>query len=169
MLNYKKIWHGRKPTNDWINSTLQVHSCWMGLICHRFFYKSLFVYHVFIDLTLLPCVNARPQLAKLKDRRRRTFVWPPAMATTSTCRALLKGPSRMVCDACVVRTELQVLSLSLSLSFSVWKKVGLPLALWQAPGPNFRWLPKVSGVATNHWVFLRCDWSSVSSWFFYWS
>ena len=24
-------------------------------------------------------------------------------------------------------------------------------------------LPKVSEVATNHWVFLRCDWSPVSS------
>ena len=23
MLNYKQIWHGTKPTNDWINSTLQ--------------------------------------------------------------------------------------------------------------------------------------------------
>ena len=30
-------------------------------------------------------------------------------------------------------------------------------------GPNFKRLPKVNGVATNHWVFLRCDWSPVSS------
>ena len=24
-----------------------------------------------------------------------------------------------------------------------------------------------NGVATNHWVFLRCDWSPISSWFYY--
>ena len=28
-------------------------------------------------------------------------------------------------------------------------------------------LPKVSEVATNHWIFLRCDWSSDSIWFYY--
>ena len=50
---------------------------------------------------------------------------------------------------------------------SQWRKVGLPLALWQESEPNFKGLPKVSGVATNHWVFLRCDWSPVSSWFYY--
>ena len=38
-------------------------------------------------------------------------------------------------------------------SFSWWRKVGLPLALWQESGPNFKGLPKVSGVVTNHWVF----------------
>ena len=43
------------------------------------------------------------------------------------------------------------------------RKVGLPLVLWQDHGPNFKGLPKVSGVATNHWAFLRCDWSLVSS------
>ena len=36
------------------------------------------------------------------------------------------------------------------------------LVLWQESGPNFKGLPKVSGVATNHWVFLRCDWSPIS-------
>ena len=35
--------------------------------------------------------------------------------------------------------------------------------LWQESRPNFKGLPKVSGVATNHWVFLRCDYSPVSS------
>ena len=29
--------------------------------------------------------------------------------------------------------------------------------------PNFKGLPKVSGLATNHWVFLRCKWLLVSS------
>ena len=57
----------------------------------------------------------------------------------------------------VVRVKLQVLSLSL------WRKVGLPLALWQGSRPNFKGLPRVSEVATNHWVFLSCDWSPVSS------
>ena len=28
-------------------------------------------------------------------------------------------------------------------------------------------LPKVSEVATNHWVFLRCDWLPNSIWFYY--
>ena len=48
-----------------------------------------------------------------------------------------------------------------SLSLSQWRKVGIPLALWQKSWPNFKGLPKVSGVTTNHWVFLRCDWSLV--------
>ena len=30
-------------------------------------------------------------------------------------------------------------------------------------GQILKELPKVSEVATNHWVFLRCDWSPVSS------
>ena len=42
-------------------------------------------------------------------------------------------------------------------SFYQRRKVGLPLALWQESGPNFMGLPKVIGVATNNWIFLRCD------------
>ena len=49
------------------------------------------------------------------------------------------------------------------LSLPRWRKVGLSLALWQDFGPNFKGLSKVSGVATYHWVFLRCDLSLVSS------
>ena len=33
----------------------------------------------------------------------------------------------------------------------------LPLVLWQESEPNFKGLPKVSGVATNDWVFLKYD------------
>ena len=47
------------------------------------------------------------------------------------------------------------------------RKVGLPLEVWQESWPNFRLLPEVSEIATNYWVFLRCDWSPVSSWFYY--
>ena len=46
------------------------------------------------------------------------------------------GPSQMVSGACVVCVELWLLSLSLSLS--LWWEVGLPPALWQELGPNFR-------------------------------
>ena len=42
-------------------------------------------------------------------------------------------------------------------------QVGLPLALWQDSGPKFKRIPKVNEVSTNHWVFLRCDWSPISS------
>ena len=42
-------------------------------------------------------------------------------------------------------------------ALSWWRTVGLPLALWQDFGPNFKRLPKVSRVATNYWVSLRCD------------
>ena len=49
-----------------------------------------------------------------------------------------------------------------------WRKVFV--YLWRC-GRNLSQilmeLPKVSEVATNHWVFLRCDWSPVSSWFYY--
>ena len=52
-------------------------------------------------------------------------------------------------------------------SLSWWRKVGLPLEVWQESWPNFRWLPKISEIATNHWVFLRGDWSLVFCWFYY--
>ena len=56
---------------------------------------------------------------------------------------------------------------SFGCSLSRWSKVGLLLALWQESQPNFKGLPKVSGVTTNQWVFLWCDWSPISSWFYY--
>ena len=57
---------------------------------------------------------------------------------------LVRGPLLMisVVHLCDSRGALGGFSLSLS----IWRKVGLPLALWQEPGPKFRWLPKVSGV-----------------------
>ena len=57
----------------------------------------------------------------------------------------------------LVRVELRVLSLS------VKEDICLPLAVWQEYWPNFKVLPKISEVTTNHWVFLNCDWSLVSS------
>ena len=65
----------------------------------------------------------------------------------------------MIVCMCVVC----VFALGFGCFLSLWRKVGLPLAVWQESGPNFKRLPKVSGVATNHWVFLRCDWSPVFS------
>ena len=32
---------------------------------------------------------------------------------------------------------------------------------------KFKGFPKVNGVTTNHWGFLRCNWLPVSSWFYY--
>ena len=52
---------------------------------------------------------------------------------------------------------------SFGCSLSRWGNVGLPLVLWQESRPNFKGLPKVSGVDTNHWVFLRSDWSPISN------
>ena len=49
----------------------------------------------------------------------------------------------------VVRVELQVLSLSLE------EVIGLLFAVWQESWPNFKESPKVSEVATNHWVFYK--------------
>jgi len=74
-----------------------------------------------------------PSLDQLsgKDRYHHAFVQPPAVATASALRARWR-PSRCIC-MCVVRRELRVLSLSLSR----WRKVGLPLVLWQEFGPNF--------------------------------
>ena len=62
-----------------------------------------------------------------------------------------------MCVVCgVVYAGLRVLSLSVEESRSTF---GVRAGI----GPNFKRLPKVNGVATNHWVFLRCDWSPVSS------
>ena len=89
------------------------------------------------------------------------LVQPPVVATTPACarprwRVSLK---MMVCAVCVAQ------SFGCSLSWS--RKVDLPSALWQESRLNFKGLPKLSGVITNHWVFLRCDWSPVFSWFYY--
>ena len=48
---------------------------------------------------------------------------------------------------------------SFGCSLSLLMKEGrcLSLVVWQDSWPNFKWLPKLSEVATNHWVFLRCD------------
>ena len=82
---------------------------------------------------------------------------PPTMAMLPAhARGLLEAPLddcvRVV--VCVVHAGLRVLSLLV-------KGICLPLEVWQESWPNFKGLPKVSEVATNHWVFLRCDWSLV--------
>ena len=70
-------------------------------------------------------------------------------SNASTRAGLVGGPSRLVGALGVVRVELQVLSLSLE------EGIGLLLAVWQESWPNFKELPKVSEVATNHWVFSK--------------
>ena len=93
------------------------------------------------------------------------FIRPLAVATLPCVGGAVGGPSLRKGATCVrmcgvwrgLRGATTVLSLSR------WRKVGLPLALWQESGPLFKGLPKVSGVATNHWVFLRCDWPPISS------
>ena len=82
-----------------------------------------------------------------------------AAVIAGPCSTACRGPSQYIW--CWVFTR------SFGCSLSRWRKVGLPLVLWQESRPNFKGLPKVSGVATNHWVFLRCDWSPASSWFYY--
>ena len=70
-----------------------------------------------------------------------------------------RGPLEALLNdcVCVVRAMLQVPSLSME------EGICLPLEVWQESWPNFKGLPKVSEVATNHWVFLRCDLSPISS------
>ena len=87
----------------------------------------------------------------------RAFVRPPVVVTLSRVRGPLEAPLN---DG-MVHVELRVLS------YSIEEVICLPSEVWQESWPNFRWLPKVSEVATNHWVFLRCDWSPISSWFYY--
>ena len=87
---------------------------------------------------------------------RQAFVQPLAVATPHAWEACCRPLSIMVWFA-----------RSFGYSVSWGRKVGLPLEVWQESWPNFRWLPKVSEVATNHWVFLRCDLSPISNWFYY--
>ena len=54
--------------------------------------------------------------------------------------ALLEGSSRWWYDVHVCFAQ------SFGCSLSRWRKVGPPLALWQESRPNFKGLPKVSGV-----------------------
>ena len=82
---------------------------------------------------------------------------PPSCLHLTTRRgdsSYVGGPvkgslSNDVRDVCI-RVELWVLSLSMEEGISTF---GLMAGIW----PNFKGLTKVSGVATNHWVFLRYD------------
>ena len=81
------------------------------------------------------------------------FVRPLAVVTLPCARGPLEAPL----DNGVVCAELRVLSLSLGKGRLVY--------LWSYDrnfGQILRWVPKVSEIITNHWVFLRCDWSPVS-------
>ena len=93
--------------------------------------------------------SKKPPLSGLRS----TTCWGDALALVG----LVEGPSRLVDALDVVHAELRVLSLS------VEEGICLPLTVRQESWPNFRGLPKVSEVTTNHWVLLRCDWSPVSS------
>ena len=100
-------------------------------------------------------------LIRAENCHRRAFVWPPAVATLPHMGPV-GGPSWLVGALGVVRAKLRVLTLS------QWRKVFVYLwQVWQESWPNFKGWPKVSEVATNHWVFLRCYWSPISSWFYY--
>ena len=66
---------------------------------------------------------------KKKYRCRRAFVRPPAVTTTPA----RVGPLNGVCCSRGV---------SGALSLSRWRKLGLPLALWQESGPDFKGFTK---------------------------
>ena len=91
-----------------------------------------------------------------KNRRRRAFVRPSAVATAPT----RTGPRWRTPLNDRVHVSCKVLS-ALSLSISV-EKGRSTFDVMAESGPNFKGLLKVSGVTTNHWVFLRCDWSPIS-------
>ena len=89
-----------------------------------------------------------------KNRRRRAFIRPSAVATAPTHT----GPRWRTPLNDHVRVSREVSS-ALSLSVEEGRSTFDVMA---ESGPNFKGLLKVSGVTTNHWVFLRCDWSLIS-------
>ena len=118
----------------------------------------------FLTKTLSFLVVSTPGLDWNGSKKTAAVVTDPHSTTrcgdnSYTREAPLEGPSRYIWCC--------VLAQSFGCSLFRWRKVVLPLVLWQESGPNFKGLPNVSGVTTNHWVFLRCDWSLVSSWFYY--
>ena len=44
---------------------------------------------------------------------------------------------------------------------------GYTSSVWLENKSIFIELPKVSEITTNHWFFLRCDWSPDSIWIYY--
>ena len=150
LLSHRKTW----GIGHYMKQLMKRRRCWSVKDVYRVSEKMLPLGNV---------VNAQPRLEATTEKFMQpswALVRPPVVVTAPACA----GPRwRAPLDMHVycVRAELWVLSLSR------WRKVGLPFVLWQEYGPNFKGLPKVSGVATNHWVFLRCDWSPISSWFYY--
>ena len=128
------------------------------LVCFIGFLGSSYIVLFTIPLCMIlifVCLNN----CRCPTSRRRTigaFVRSLAMATLLRVGPL-EAPFKWWCmcvrvcsGVCsVVHAGLRVLSLS------QWRKVSLPLVLWQESEPNFKGLPKVSGVTINHWFFSK--------------
>ena len=89
-------------------------------------------------------VYARPRSEPGGGGNRRIVAGPRSTTrygeSSRVREALLEGSSRWWYDVHVCFAQ------SFGCSLSRWRKVGPPLALWQESGPNFKGLPKVSGV-----------------------
>ena len=105
----------------------------------------------------IPLPECRRPGLEQRENHRRAFFRPPTAATLPCAGGLLEVP---LDDFGVWFTRY----FRCSLSLSWWKRIFV--YFWRCGrnlGQIIRELPKVSEVATNYWVFLRCDWSPVSS------
>ena len=109
-------------------------------------------------LSSIPSGIASLWMPDLKRNGKPPLSGLPAVATLLWAWGPVRGPLRWLCGC----------SREASSALSQWRRVFA--YLWRCSrnlGEILRDLPKVSEVTTNHWVFLRCDWSPVSSWFYY--
>ena len=117
-----------------------------------------FNFPLFLILYFCVC-NCRRLASNFGQQKRPPLSWafiqPPTVATAHSHARPIGDPSK--CE-CVWFTR--SFGCSLSLSIEEAKSTFCFIARIRA---NFKGLLKVSGVATNRWVFLRCDWLPVSS------
>ena len=94
-------------------------------------------------LVLMPGLNLNG-VEKLPTPSSRPLIQPPIMATVpARVGPCWKAPFNMMMVVWFAQ--------GFECSLSQWRRVFVyPLALWQESGPNFKGLPKVSGVAINH-------------------
>ena len=87
-------------------------------------------------VVVLIVVDAQP-----RTENRQAFIGPFAVATLLHAWGPLEAPLDDLTIGCPCGVS-SALSLSLSLSLSRWRKVGLPLEVWQESWPNFKGITK---------------------------
>ena len=150
--------------SNWISLQLKFlswHCCYLQRSTMRLFWKC-WKKHVFLLVLSIPSLRVWYR-----------WCWPPTKSpfqmTNVDALQLLDHPSRQHLRTSPSFWEER--GCRHAHAYEAWSsgvvEVCRTLGMWLEYESILRKLPMVSEVAINHWVFLRCDWSPNSIWFYY--